>query len=99
MKAEQTTETKAKNQQQAQSRPAFEGKSVKQQAKIETEKLPKNKETNVTKTKSKKVKDEKKEEPELKSKEEDNRAEVKFTVPPTFAVTLRVSLILTKCVI
>ncbi|XP_026331904.1 GRB10-interacting GYF protein 2-like isoform X3 [Hyposmocoma kahamanoa] len=75
MKADQTAETINSKIQQAQSRPAFEGKPVKQQAKVETEKLPKNKENNVTKTKSKKVKEERKEEVELKSKEEDTRAE------------------------
>lgn len=65
--------------QQARSRSAFEGKPVKQQAKVETEKSPKNKENNATKTKSKKVKEERKEEVELKSKEDDTKAEVKAT--------------------
>lgn len=90
MKAEQTTEAINTKNQQALSRPAFEGKLVKQQTKVETEKLPKNKENNVTKTKSKKVKEERKEEIELKSKEEDNRAEVTFTRPLTLAVAFRV---------
>lgn len=88
MKAEQTTETVNAKNPQAQSRPAFEGKPVKQQTKVETEKLTKNKENNVTKTKSKKVKEERKEETELKTKEEDTRTEVKFTWASTIAVIL-----------
>lgn len=86
--AEQTTEAISVNiQQQPQSRPTFEGKPNKQQAKVETEKLVKNKENNVSKTKSKKSKEEKKEETELKFREEDDRAEVKFNGVLTTAVT------------
>lgn len=79
-KPEQTTEAISGNIQQTQSKTTFEGKLFKQQAKGEAEKLVKNKDNNASKTKNKKPKEDKKEEAELKPKEEDNRAEVNFTM-------------------